>query len=62
MSNPLVAINMQIEYYRLPVIEKLSDFEKGVHKGRMEGLVIARDEILKYVEKYRKEKWETAGK
>ena len=34
-------IVMERDYYNLPVLDKLSEYDKGVHKGRAEGLQIA---------------------
>jgi len=47
-------IDMQIRYYKQPVLDSLSDFEKGRHKGRYEGLLLARKEIVKWAENYKK--------
>jgi len=46
---------MQISYYKQPVLEKLSDFDKGIHKGRYEGLLLVRQEIIKWAKEYKKE-------
>ncbi len=35
------SIEFQREYYALPTIDKLSDYDKGVHAGRSEGLGIS---------------------
>jgi len=45
MANPLKEafdkIDMQIRYYKEPTIGAVSDFDKGVHRGRFDGLHIA---------------------
>lgn len=44
--NPLTEINKLRKYYGMPVIDALSDFDKGVHQGRAEGLAMAERIVL----------------
>jgi len=41
LKNAFDKLDMQIRYYQKPPIEKLSEFHKGVHEGRAEGLLMA---------------------
>jgi len=49
MDDPFEKIDMLISYYSIPVIESLSDYDKGVHDGRKEGLLLAKKEIITWV-------------
>ena len=45
-KNVISDIEDLIEYYDIPVIDKLGDREKGIHKGRQEGLQLAHKIIV----------------
>lgn len=56
MKSPLETIDFQINYYNQSVLERLSDYDKGIHVGRVDGLRLAKHILLDWVKWYRKEK------
>lgn len=47
LARAIKLIHIQKNYYLQPVLEKLSEYDKGIHQGRAEGLLIALDYLRK---------------
>jgi len=60
IQEAMTKIAHQANYYSIPVLDKLSDYDKGNHKGRKEGLLIAfylmNDAITRIIKNWKEEK------